>query len=78
MGSKRRTDLKNLPPTAKILEEFDFDVKTGLAPPKSAANYEKLIFASRQFSEHFFCDVEKSKVANLPKPVMKKFRTDQS
>ena len=43
MSSKRRTDLKFWPSEAKYLRESDFDVKTSLAPLKSAENDEKSI-----------------------------------
>ena len=69
--------MKIWPSKAKNLEKFDFDVQTGLAPPKSAENDESLI------SEADFCipkkknGVEKSKAASLLKRVLPKFRADR-
>ena len=82
--SKRRTDLRTRLSKAKYRQEADFDVKTSLAPPKSAENYEKPkkqirknIFAEKCFRKFLF-GVNKSKVANRPKRVLPKFRADPS
>ena len=84
MGSKCHTDKKIWPSKAKYLEEFDFDVKTSLAPPKSAENYEKpkkknrkKNFAEKKIQKIFF-GVKKSKVANRSKRLLPKFRADRS
>ena len=58
--SKRRTDLRTRLSKAKYRQEADFDVKTSLAPPKSAENYEKpkkkseKKFSPKNFFENFF------------------------
>ena len=81
MTSKRHTDLKIWPSEAKYLEESDFHVKTGLAPPKSAENDEKPIRSRnffRIFFSNFFFGVKKSKIPNRPKRVLPKFRADPS
>ena len=69
---------------AKYLQEADFDVKTSLAPPKSAENYEKPKKKSEKkcfaeiFFRKFFFGVKKSKVANRLKRALPKFRGDRS
>ena len=54
LTSKRRTDLKICVPEAKFVKESDFDVKSGVAPPKSTENDEKRISEPKNFVEHFF------------------------
>ena len=87
MASKPRTGLRTRPSEAKNLQESDFDVKTNLARPKSAENDEKPIrsgnFFRKKKSDFFFLSkflfgVKKSKMANLPKRVLPKFRADPS
>ena len=50
IASKPHTGLRTRPSEAKNLEEAYFDVRTSLAPPKSAENDEKPI-RNRNFSE---------------------------
>ena len=81
--SKRRTDLRTRLSKAKYRQEADFDVKTSLAPPKSAENYEKpkknpKKNIRRKIFRNFFFGVKKSKIANRPKRVLPKFRADPS
>ena len=54
LTSKRRTDLKICVPEAKFVKESDFDVKSGVAPPKSTENDEKRIFEPKMFVDFFF------------------------
>ena len=75
---KAATNLKNWLPEAKFVKESDFDVKKGLAPPKSTENDEKHVSEPKLFVEPFFFGVEKSKVANRLKRVLPKFRADRS
>ena len=82
MASKPRTGLRTRPSAAKCLQELDFDVKKSLAPPKSVENCEKLKKKKKRkklklFSIKNFV-ATKSKVANLPKRVLPKFRGDRS
>ena len=78
LTSKRHTDLKTCVPEAKFVKESDFDVKKGLAPPKSTENDEKRVSETEIFCRIFFFGVEKSKVANRLKRVLPKFRADRS
>ena len=55
LTSKRRTDLKICVPEAKFVKESDFDVKSGVAPPKSTENDEKRISEPNNFVEQLFC-----------------------
>ena len=73
LTSKRHTDLKTCVPEAKFVKESDFDVKKGLAPPKSTENDEKHVS-----EPNIFFVVEKSKVVNRLKRVLPKFRADRS
>ena len=77
MASKPRTGLRTRPSAAKCLQEFDFDVKKSLAPPKSAENDEKPKKNPKKNQKKIF-GAKKSKVANLPKRVLPKFRADRS
>ena len=62
-----------------ILKELGFfDVKTSLAPPKSAENCEKPLSEINFFFQKKKFGVKKSKVANRPKSVLPKFRADPS
>ena len=54
LTSKRHTDLKTCVPEAKFVKESDFDVKKGLAPPKSTENDEKHVSEPKFFVEYFF------------------------
>ena len=54
MNPKGRTDLKIRQSKAKNLEEFDFDVRKSLAPPKSIKNDEKLSSEIVKKSDFFF------------------------
>ena len=72
-----RTDLRISLSGAKFDEEADFDVHSAAGPPKPHQIDEKLIFRSENFADFFF-GVEKSKVANLPKRALPKFRADRS
>ena len=54
LSSKRHTDLKTCVPEAKFVKESDFDVKKGLAPPKSTENDEKHVSEPNFFVEKFF------------------------
>ena len=72
-----RTDLRISLSGAKFDEEADFDVHSAAGPPKPHQIDEKLIFQSENFADFFF-GVEKSKVANLPKRALPKFRADRS
>ena len=78
LTSKRHIDLKICVPGAKFTKESDFDVKKGLAPPKSTENDEKRGSEPQKFSPVLFFRVEKSKVANRLKRVLPKFRADRS
>ena len=81
MASKLRTGLRTRPSAAKCLQELDFDVKKSLAPPKSIENGEKPIKNPKKIRKIFrtnFFVAKKSKVANLPKRVLPKFRADRS
>ena len=51
LTSKRHTDLKICVPGAKFIKESDFDVKKGLAPPKSTENDEKHVSEPKFFVE---------------------------
>ena len=51
LSSKRHTDLKTYVPEAKFVKESDFDVKKGLAPPKSTENDEKHVSEPKFFVE---------------------------
>ena len=53
LTSKRRTDLKICVPEAKFVKESDFDVKSGVAPPKSTENDEKRISEPKNFVDFF-------------------------
>ena len=72
-----RTDLRKAVSGAKFDAESDFEVRLAVAPPKSIKNYEKLISETEKFPIFFF-GVKKSKVANLPKRALPKFRADRS
>ena len=72
-----RTHLRISLSGAKFDEEADFDVHSAAGPPKPHQIDEKLIFRSENFADFFF-GVEKSKVANLPKRALPKFRADRS
>ena len=78
MSSKRPTDLKIWPSEAKYLQESDFDVKTSLAPPKSAKNCEKTLSEIEILFQNKILGVKKSKIANRPKSVLPTFRADPS
>ena len=73
-----RTDLRISLSGAKFDEEADFDVRSAVGPPKPHQIDKNLIFRSENFAEIFFFGVEKSKVANLPKRALPKFRADRS
>ena len=73
-----RTDLRKGVSEAKFDVEADFDVKKSLAPPKSAENHEKTKKKSRKKFRKKNFGVKKSKVANLLKRVLTKFRADRS
>ena len=59
---------------AKFDEEADFDVRSAVGHAKPHQIDENLTFRSENFAEI----VEKSKVANLPKRALPKFRADRS
>ena len=71
------TDLRISLSGAKFDEEADFDVRSAVGPPKPHQIDENLIFDPK-VSRKFFFGVEKSKVANLPKRALPKFRADRS
>ena len=73
-----RTDLRISLSGAKFDQEADFDVRSAVGPPKPHQIDEKLRFRIRKFCPKNFPGVEKSKVANLPKRVLPKFRADRS
>ena len=80
-ASKPRTGLRTRPSAAKCLQELDFDVKKSLAPPKSVENCKKTKKNRKIFRICFrkkFFGAKKSKVANLPKRVLPKFRANWS
>ena len=60
----------------ETIEEPDFDAKTCLAPPNCIENCAILVFKADHFPQIFI--VRKSKVANLSKRALPKFREDQS
>ena len=76
-GEKSKNELQ-ASSKAKNIEEFDFDVRKSLAPPKSAENHEKPKKKIRIFLRFFFFGVEKSKFANRLKRALPKFRGDRS
>ena len=53
-GLRALTGLKTSPSKKTNLQESGLDLKTRLAPPKSAANDEKIISATDDFSEDKF------------------------
>ena len=71
-----RTDLRKGVSEAKFDADAAFDVKKCLAPPKSVENREK-----PKRNTYFFFEkkigVKKSKVANRPKRIFPKFRSDR-
>ena len=73
-----RTDLRKAVSGAKFDAESDFEVRLAVALPKSIKNYEKLISETEKFPIFFLFGVKKSKVANLPKRALPKFRADRS
>ena len=79
-ASKPRTDLRTRPSAAKCLQELDFDVQKSLAPPKSVENCEKPKKNEKKSKKNRKkkFGAKKSKVANLPKRVLPKFRADRS
>ena len=54
LTSKPHTNLKICAPEAKFVKESDFDVKSGVAPPKFTEHDEKRISEPEKFVEHFF------------------------
>ena len=60
----------------KFYPESDFDVELRLEPSKSAENVKKPKKKPKTIA--FFFDVKKSKIANRPKRVLKKFHADRS
>ena len=54
LSSKRHTDLKTCVPEAKFVKESDFDVKKGLAPPKSTENDEKHVSETEKYCRFLF------------------------
>ena len=73
-----RTDFRISSSGAKFDEEVDFDVRSAVGPPKPHQIDAKLILLIRTFRRKSFFGVEKSKVANLPKRALPKFRADRS
>ena len=73
-----RTDLRISLSGAKFDEEADFDVRSAVGPPKPHQIDENLTFRSENFAEKKCFGVEKSKVANLLKSTLPKFRADRS
>ena len=72
------TDLKISPSGTKFEEEADFDLRSAVGPSKPNQINENLTVRSENFAEKKILSVEKSKVANLPKRALPKFRADRS
>ena len=73
-----RTDLRISLSGATFDERADFGVRSAVGPPNSHQIDENLTFRSKKFAEQNFFGVGKSKVANLPKRALSKFRADGS
>ena len=62
---------------AKLDEEADFDVHSAVGPPKPHQIDENLTFRYENFADFFVFGIKKTKVANLPKRALPKFRADR-
>ena len=71
------TDLRKAVSKAKFDAESDFEVRLAVAPPKSIQNDQKLISEPEKNRKNNFF-VKKSKVANVPKRALPKFRGDRT
>ena len=72
------TDLRISLSGAKFDEEADFDVRLAVGPPKPYQIDEKTNVSIRKCCRFFFFGVETSKVTNLLKRALPKFRAEQS